>query len=154
MMTPEAKAQQVLAELWTGALPVDPIQISRAMNVRVFENPELAESGKLKDNGDGTYSIHVKPSDPWVRKRFTVAHELGHLVLEHGPRPRRSNNVYSAFFYDSVERDANLFAAALLMPESAVMHFLDKGLGFDQMARKFFVSGQAMQIRLERLGVI
>ncbi|MBN4074434.1 ImmA/IrrE family metallo-endopeptidase [bacterium AH-315-E09] len=54
------------------------------------------------------------------RERFTLAHEIGHIVLRHGMRCCRKED----FFWDSkktnIEHDANLFAAELLMPTDSL----------------------------------
>ena len=153
-MTPEIIANQVLADFWDQSLPVDPAKIAKAMGVRVFENPSLQLSGELVVSDDGTMRIHINPHDSLVRKRFTVAHELGHVCQRHGPRPREDDAAYSLYNFDPIERDANLFAAALLMPEPAVNHFLDMGFTLWQLADKFHVSEQATRIRLERMGAL
>jgi Zn-dependent peptidase ImmA (M78 family) len=153
-MTPEIIANQVLADFWDQSLPVDPAKIAKAMGIRIFENPSLSLSRQLVPADNGTMSIHINPTDSLVRKRFTVAHELGHVCRGHGPRPREDNTAYSLYNYDPIERDANLFAAALLMPESAVRYFLDVGLSLGGLSEKFKVSAQAMRIRLERRGVL
>src|SRR5438128_1930962 len=57
------------------------------------------------------------------RKRFTVAHELGHYVLGHGSevircRPVDVENWDPKLHQD--ERDANTFAAEILMPAAVI----------------------------------
>jgi Zn-dependent peptidase ImmA (M78 family) len=152
-MTPEQVAVQVLRDHWGNGIPVATISIAQAMGVRVFEKSDMAVSGELTLGPDGGYRIYLKDSDPAVRKRFTVAHELGHLCLGHElPRARKDNSGYSFYNFDPLESDANSFAAALLMPEVAVRHFVDVGLDFYALVKKFHVSEQTMQIRLERLG--
>ncbi len=48
---------------------------------------------------------------------------------------------------------ANRFAAALLMPDSAVTDMAGEGLSPAQMAQRFGVSVEAMEIRLQELGL-
>lgn len=98
-----------------------------------------------------------------MRRRFTIAHELGHHVLGHlreaiasggnAELPRDGNVTYSLAFYDQKEVDANKFAAELLMPESAVAYFVDKTTkNLSELARTFNVSDTAMSYRLSNLG--
>lgn len=61
----------------------------------------------------GQYYIFVNGSDAPARQRFTVAHELGHWALEHGPRLDNDDSLAST---DPQERDANRFASEFLMP--------------------------------------
>jgi len=152
-MTPEMKAESVLRESWNGTVPVDPVAIAYSMGVRVFEDPAYQTSGTLRQD-NGVWSIHINPQQPLERKRFTVAHELGHLLLGHGPRNREMETNYNIYNFDPVERDANAFAAALLMPRDAVQHFVSNGYDLFSLAVQFSVSTQAMSIRLERLGII
>lgn len=79
--------------------------------------------------------VYLPEADP-VRLRFTLAHELGHIALKHGrgPTPR-------------MERDADAFARALLMPPPLVRALLrERGaLYAEQLAFVFGVStGLAM----------
>ena len=86
-------------------------------------------------------------------KNFTVAHELGHWVLHRNSRPKRSHEI---------EREADLFAVYLLMPETFVRDEFDKlnstrllrclsaEMKLQTMSSKFCVSLQAMRIRLSQ----
>jgi Zn-dependent peptidase ImmA (M78 family) len=109
-----------------------------------------------------------------VRQTFTIAHELGHFVLhdeqrlhleklhvDHEFRVKLRNDV-SSKGTDLEEREANFFAASLLMPR----HFLEADLAnvefFDllddeflrDLAAKYGVSTQALVNRLKNLGYI
>jgi len=53
----------------------------------------------------------------WGRKRFTVGHELGHVRLHEGTFECLSREMGSPSARDPREREANQFAAELLMPE-------------------------------------
>ncbi|MDR3358564.1 MAG: ImmA/IrrE family metallo-endopeptidase [Desulfovibrio sp.] len=153
-LTPESIAEQILQDFWDKSLPVDPVKIAVKMGIKVFSSLSLETSGQLLVDESGRKIIKFLRSEPLVRQRFTVAHELGHVCCGHGPRNRTDNSGYSLFNFDPVERDANMFAAALLMPEPAIAHFLDIGASLQGMAAKFCVSERAMQIRLEKLGVV
>ena len=153
LQTPESIAEQALREFWDNSLPVDPVAIAKKMGVPVYLDPNLSGSGQLFTE-KGQSRIHIRPNESVSRKRFTVAHELGHLCLGHCPRPRQDNTAYSFLNFDPVERDANSFAAAMLMPRPAVEHFVDIRYSFDSLVKRFNVSGRAMQIRLQRLGLL
>jgi Zn-dependent peptidase ImmA (M78 family) len=104
-----------------------------------------------------------------VRQHFTTAHELGHLLLhdqeqlhiDHGFRVRLRDDV-SSQGTDEAEREANMFAAALLMPKQ----FLENDLVNEEfvdlldddflssLAKKYGVSSQALVNRLKNLGYI
>lgn len=71
--------------------------------------------------------IIVKLDHPRTRKRFSYAHEYGHALLDRGMTAIVSTDRNS---HDLIEKRANAFAAAFLMPQAGVHWFLsllDKG---------------------------
>ena len=96
------------------------------------------------------------------RKNFTIAHELGHYVLHRDMK--RSSFVAPQTeiifcreignFKGNIERQADLFAVYLLMPENLVRAEYDKiqqpfnECALRYLADKFCVSKQAMKNRL------
>jgi len=88
------------------------------------------------------------------RKRFTTAHALGHYVLGHG-----GDHYCPAAEDESREREANRFAAALLMPASRVTALWLKLDGVRPAARvravaeRLLVSREALGYRLLTLGL-
>lgn len=159
---PEAMAEDILQQFWDGRLPVDVKGIARALGVKVVLASDLAGiSGEVTRTSGGGYTIKVNRNDPRVRKRFTIAHELGHIALGHlageERRLRDPRENYSLVYYDPKERDANRFAAELLMPSDAVRNAIMRLEGDDmirQLADLFSVSRTAMGIRLKALGII
>lgn len=103
------------------------------------------------------------------RRRFTIAHELGHFQLHHKPGQRLFVDHSKKFFRNEAsttgeikyEREANAFAAALLMPVSLLENEI-KNFGEDgdfnkyikRLAAKFRVSEQSMNYRLINLGML
>jgi antitoxin HicB len=113
--------------------------------------------------------ILYRAADGDGRCRFTIAHEIGHLVLH---RDDLMNNQGCAFrdivtpteklpagvpIFRSPEWQANTWAAAFLMPLPAVRNYLQRlateGEEFtpEGFASNFQVSRQAAAIRLEKL---
>ncbi len=118
-------------------------------------------------NSDGTAVIGVNPTDSPNRQRFTIAHELGHLILhvesdlhidERFPIGLRSG--ISAMAVDDNEIEANQFAAELLMPAEMITRDvellvrLDVDKAISRLAKKYQVSTEAMSIRLSTLGFV
>lgn len=145
--------------------PIDLNYICSSNNIVVYYNYDmrLTErnmggkiSGALLRDGEGADGfapsgvIFVNKNDLSVRKRFTVAHELGHYFLHEGKamvsfRGGRGDD----------ETEANRFAAELLMPEDLVRkdHRGRPAVIPRSMAEVFQVSTSAMEIRLEQLGL-
>lgn len=65
---------------------------------------------------DRPYILIAKDKDTCVRSRMDAAHELGHLVLHRGLKPKTLNNGAD---FKEIERQAFYFAGAFLMPEES-----------------------------------
>ena len=94
---------------------------------------------RLRQTDDGTWLIELNPSFAETAKRFSIAHELGHRILAHsgcGTDPGQ-------------EREANIFAAELLMPLGLVKAALKRTRRLSELARAFQVSKDAMRIKLD-----
>lgn len=129
--------------------PIDVLAIARAMGVEVFEQLGLGAIGEI----DATATpprIVVNASDAWVRKRFTMAHELGHLMMHQlGKQFRETSFARPA---DTLEVQANEFAAGLLMPYWMLQRTAGvKRTPVYQLSALFQVSQPAMIYQLEKL---
>ena len=145
------------------SIPVDEIAEKEGASI-MFKQFNNEISGLLLRQGDNAI-IAVEKDQPHTRRRFTVAHELAHLMLHHGKELRvdtkfRVNlrSPESSTAEDVEEIEANAFAAALLVPETFLKKDLE-GVVFDvedteqvdKLAKRYDVSTQAMTIRLVNL---
>jgi len=108
----------------------------------------------LEHDGGPAICVNVVEGISVERQIFTVAHELGHLLLH-----RSSFNVDEAAEKIDEEKEADIFAGYFLIPEAAFrkawtenkgLHWVDNVL---HMKRIFKVSYQAILRRLEDEGV-
>src|SRR5215210_1154507 len=78
----EDRAKAVLKEHGLESIPVDPVvlanQLGMSVNNAKFSDDSLV--GMIAKRGDNI-TLLVNQSDPPFRKRFTIAHELGHHFL-------------------------------------------------------------------------
>ena len=159
-MTPERAAGLVLARCWDLRVPVDVQSIAGCLRIDVAYEHGMEVSGEVSLQTGGRPRILVNAGDSLVRQRFTIAHEIGHVVLGHLDtahtvyRDTRQN--YTLGNFDPRERDANYFAAELLMPADAVRVYAaeEKGATIHTLAERFQVSATAMEIRLKTLGIL
>ena len=92
---------------------------------------------------------------PGDRQRFTVAHELGHIVLHSG-----SSQPASPSDATRMEREANRFAAAFLVPGDVLLEDLEGAGGrvtlstLATLKQKWGYSIKAFVFRFRELGVI
>jgi len=112
----------------------------------------FASEAALEPLGDGR-AIVLDGAGDSGRRRFTIAHEIGHFVLHpERCRPERGGAVNEAGRMQ--EREADAFAAELLMPEYLVREAVrQQGLDDARLADRFEVSRKAMQTRLRYLGL-
>lgn len=154
-----ATAIEILKAHWDGKLPVDVKKIASSLGIHVRPDPFMSVSGSI-DVASGTPIIKYNPSEAHVRQRFTIAHEIGHFALGHlagSTKMYRDEAVnFSSGAKSPEEREANSFAAKLLMPNS-VVHFAvteKKITSVEKLADIFGVSQVAMKYRLINLGLI
>ncbi len=99
----------------------------------------------------GQSTIFLSRRTPLPRRRFTLAHEMGHLVMDHGP-------LLLDGAHPLQERQADIFAAELLMPSELLFREIRRlaslGIRPDvaSLARAFVVSRESMAIRCRELG--
>lgn len=155
----ERDAARLLRAAWsTGRVPVDPVAIAQDLGLQVLE-AKLDENtlGALVKEPGREPMILLNQNDGQNRRRFTCAHELGHYVRRSQESDEYASvdlrNHISATGEDPEEIYANEFAACLLMPEEEVRWFHDLGMDDLEMALNFKVSRQAMQFRLDNLGL-
>ena len=101
-------------------------------------------------------------NDPPLRRfRFTIAHEIGHWVVhclegkasELAPSFCRPVDLTETADR-SLEREANVFAAELLMPQPAVLEAWEELEDVGACASRFDVSPTAMHWRVHNLGLV
>jgi len=173
MDTIENKALNLLSNLKINELPIPIKKIVKSLKIELTSyNLGCDISGVCVIENDKA-RIGFNPLESEVRQRFTIAHELGHYYLKH----YKDNN---GLFVDNVkvmfrrqgatsnemkqEREANSFAASILMPSNLVEieynqiinkdPFLTDDKIVHQLANKFRVSEIAMTYRLINLRYI
>jgi len=152
-------AAAILARYWNGNIPIQPADIARQLGIEVCNNLQ-DRSGEISRHPDGRIVIRCNPTDQLLRQRFTVAHELGHWACGHlGEGVSIYRDDASSFYSHvnkSVEREANQFAAELMMPPEALAWAIKSGRwpSINLLASAFGVSSAAMGYRMQKLGYI
>jgi Zn-dependent peptidase ImmA (M78 family) len=118
---------------------------------------QLARSGLATKTARG-WAIVLHAGEPQVRQRFSLAHEIKH-VLDDALLDEIRGPLYPATPSLSAEawteRVCDHFAACLLIPKMLVRGDWTSGLQHTgRLARRYHVSAQAMRIRLEHLGLL
>lgn len=161
--------------VWDGeSLPV-PVELivsnSFGLRIRLVDDMTAAPglAGERSENvsglllvADGEIWVNAAEARQWEgRRRFTIGHELGHYVMhqedakptifcrkvevEDGPEVADRASM-------STEREADAFAAAMLMPEHLVREHVErKGTEIPGLCDAFGTSEKATRYRVETL---
>jgi Zn-dependent peptidase ImmA (M78 family) len=161
------EAVRLLERFGVLAPPVPIDVIARNLGAEVRFLPYEGELAGMLARTDDRVVIGVNSLHHRNRQRFTIAHEIAHLLLhdlethfDRNFRVRHRDAVSSAAV-DDHEIEANRFAAELLMPHAMLLADLDEaGIDVEQLcdiaplARRYSVSKQAMMHRVAHLAHI
>ncbi len=177
----EQRAAEVLAVVpsyvWDGeSLPIpveDIVDSVFGLHVRDVDDmsgapgcPQIAPGDSLSGlllTGKGEIWVNAEEARQWPpRRRFTIGHELGHHVMHRTGQqalfcrkvtvdPDEGKPADTRPPLPVTEEEANVFAAALLMPAELMRrHYRDCGGEFEEMCRRFDSSAAAMGRRLHQ----
>lgn len=150
-------ARKVLKDCWITEPPVD---LKAILDKKRYEYLEV---DNFLDNIDalfienyGVLYFAVNSRHHPHRQRFSLAHELGHILLNHSldyyeedisldnpPTVKAHTSTEKAF-----ETEANTFAGELLVPLEMLKKEFNETTDIAVLAKKFFVSQQVMGIAI------
>jgi Zn-dependent peptidase ImmA (M78 family)/DNA-binding XRE family transcriptional regulator len=150
LQTPEQAADVVRHQWGLGYAPIgNLLHLLESRGVRVFSlPPECQTADAFSLRWYGTPLILLTPGKSAERRRFDLAHELGHLVL-HTER--------EGFQGPGAEDEANRFAASFLMPRQGLIARPLRGATLDTVLserRRWKVAAMALTYRLNELGFL
>lgn len=163
----EKKAGELLQEAGVVRVPVPVDQVAGHLGIQVDEADLGEECSGMLVRGKEFAVIGVNAEHHEHRKRFTIAHEIAHSVL-HAEEAYIDRPFHIDFRAagagsgtEQEEKEANQFAAALLMPADQVRAaFAEQRVDPTRddellnLALRFKVSPQAMTTRLIYLGLV
>jgi Zn-dependent peptidase ImmA (M78 family) len=150
------EARKVLDQLKIRTAPIPVDKIASALGAKIKYAPYEGEIAGMLVRGKDETVIGVNSLHHPNRQRFTIAHELGHLLLHKDEVhiDRAFRNSISSQAIDPHEIEANRFAAELLMPlhilntEDISSIDVEDESNLLELAQKFKVSLQAMTLRI------
>lgn len=146
-----------LLELFTIESPPIPIiGMAKGLGVEVYYREDAGWEGALSFTSEDPEIARIfieKDRDPeW--QRFLVAHELGHLVL-HSDINHHRDTKKTLMSYEKREREANEFAAQILMPQWMLEFAFDYMTSdANQLAQLFNVSHHSVKMLLHDSGIL
>lgn len=147
------EATQNLIDQTKQRLPVDIFRIAEILGFTI-EEAEIQWPGYIME---GDNIIVVRRRDLPTRKRFTVAHEIGHILWRKAcQQPFKTNNIFRRARHSEEEIIANKLATELLMPktkyEDVLAEYKYPSIGAVRgMARLFGVSFESCVRRITEL---
>lgn len=158
---------QDIIELYKIQIPIQNINdVVTALGGRVEESIDIdnMSDGSIRKQDNG-FIIYVSPFQGLERRKFTIAHELGHLFLHMGYKinselwDKQENATYYRAGDSLMEYQANEFAAALLMPKEEYKSVMERytignQVETDKIANYFGVSISAASNRGKFLGYL
>ncbi len=136
--------------------PVPVEKIARLYGAIIRYEPFEGNISGLIYRENDTTIIGVNSSHAVTRQRFTIAHELGHVVNGHqyveDEYEKGMSRIYTKHFQQ--EREADMFAGEILMPKDFLISDLNThGLNEELLRDKYVVSSTALWLRLTTLGL-
>lgn len=149
----ERQAHRLQALMGVSEAPFPEQAIEYLPRLEVRYRPSRRLAGALRWSGHH-WCIVVNRDDPWGRQRFSLGHELKHLVDHPICRTIYRDGRFGSAAAQA-ERAADYFAACLLMPKAWIKRvYYDEGFHDPRvLARRFQVSTAAMRYRLDQLGL-
>jgi IrrE N-terminal-like domain len=153
-------AEKVAADLGVqSGAPLAPYVEKIGGKIEMRDIDDLQESGAIVIRSDHDFTIFLPFHTGAKRDRFTIGHELGHYFLHYkllavqGRAPNLPMKV-SRYGSDRTETEANWFAAAFLMPDSAFRKsFTEQNGNLIAVANEFDVSRIAAEVRANSLNL-
>ena len=136
--------------------PLDVERLAKEMGINVqyvdFVDDDL--SGVLIKNPDcDLWTIKVNQHHHVNRRRYTIAHEIGHYCRHKQLQDEFKDQVFFRSSESSkIEWQANEFASNLLIPEQVFRQKINEGVtSIEKLANFFGVSTLALRIRAKKL---
>ena len=150
-------AWQCLIDTNTQSLPVKTMKIAAHFGIKVVRNSEAellepSEYGCSMVDENGKWTIVYEDSDTRGRTRFTIAHELGHILLGHEIEAGFGHYRRIREGKPIEETQADEFAARLLTP-ACVLWALNI-TSADEIEQICGISHQAASYRAKRMKIL
>ena len=112
------KAMEKVAELTDGqSLPIDLHTIAARVGVVTIEQADIRTDAYTRPSGDGRYAVRLKRDSTKQRQAFSLAHEIGHILIANELNDRRFTSGHSVSQQDKqLESSCDKLAVELLMP--------------------------------------
>jgi Zn-dependent peptidase ImmA (M78 family) len=144
----QANRLRGLLNITSAELP--PEVIPGLPRIEVIEVSDLPASGASQWS-EGKWVIAVNGQESWQRQRFSMGHELWHIINYRTTDFLCPGNRFTSSSAQA-ERLADYFSGCLHMPKQHLKRLVGEGLDAADLADTFGVSVPAVTVRLNQLG--
>jgi Zn-dependent peptidase ImmA (M78 family) len=145
----------------TEDLSTDLKKVAKKLGIKIIQHAFSENISGVFFRKDNKLFLGVNSDHHEHRRRFTIAHEIGHYILHsdemlHYDKDELENIYLRSDDISSPEEiEANHFAAELLMPEELILKCIENDeQSIKVLAERFNVSEHAMRYRLTNLGFL
>lgn len=129
-------------------------ELTKKLGGRIEESRDFITEESLHVYDKGDFVIRLPLMTSHRRDTFTIAHELGHYFLHYRLKAEDGEKRFSRGGRDRAETEANVFAAALLMPSTDFRRSYRANKGdIGAVSDEFGVSEAAASVRASVLGL-
>lgn len=139
---------RLLIDLGISELPINTVKVCAELGIKLHYYEPTDESDGMSLFIDGKPHIYVSSEVSPERRRFTIAHELGHIILGHVGKYELVNREPSPGD-NPIEQAANVFASRLLAP-ACVLWGCNVWTA-EQIQKLCQISRTAAEYRMQRL---
>ena len=154
-------AQDVLKKFSNDGSSINAFEVAKSegISIKYFkpkEGDRIADASGLLDTASKPITIYLNITESPERQNFTLAHELGHYFLKHDSNHHGiywRGQQHAVGLKTDAEKEADCFAAELLMPKSLIEQYKKKyyfdDMDYYALADLLGVSNEAMKNRLK-----
>lgn len=150
ILTPPIDISLLLEQIGISVISKDFTEIE---NIGGYDRGSILGAAISKDED---LAIFYRKQDTYNRKIFTVAHELGHCCMHSDSLKISHIEFRTTDTYEDIrEREVNIFAGELLIPELVLMPIYNKYIlpSLKELSKTFCVSTNVMAARLDYLNL-
>jgi O-acetyl-ADP-ribose deacetylase (regulator of RNase III) len=139
---------------WTGP-PYNPFALAEMRGIQLLPTEDVIDA-RTRSSSGGRFTIEFNPQRPAARMRYSIAHELGHILFPDCAAETRNRATHQQMKEDDwqLESLCNMAAAEILMPFGTLQEEMSIRPSVDRildLRRKYRVSCEAVVNRLVRV---
>lgn len=138
-----------------GGPPYNPFALAEMRGIQLLPTETVIDA-RTRSSADGRFTIEFNPQRPAARMRYSIAHELGHILFPDCAAETRNRATHQQMKDDDwqLESLCNMAAAEILMPFGTLQEEISIRPSVDRildLRRKYRVSCEAVVNRLIRV---